>query len=336
MRINKIIVTFLITIIFCSKTTSQEGLPIYSDYLSDNFYLLFPSMAGVSNCTKLRFTGRKQWMDQDKSPNLQTLSINGRLGESRSALGSIIFNDENGYHSQSGAYFTYAHHILFSRSELDLNMLSFGLSAGLIQYKLDESSFLNAGFDPLISGTLETTGYFNIDVGMSYVNSKYYAHLTLKNLLFSPHDMYGDFEYDYPRDRTSYKRLIASLGYVFYTDSPWSFEPSTLFQISELTTEKSIDLNLKSYYKLNFGRIWAGLSFRNSFEGAEYINVSNGTVEEQRLQLITPLFGIDYKDFVFSYNYSHQFGDINFGSGGFHQITIGFNFLRGSIDCDCY
>ena len=56
---------------------------------------------------------------------------------------SIIFNDENGYHSQSGAYFTYAHHILFSRSELDLNMLSFGLSAGLIQYKLDESSFLN-------------------------------------------------------------------------------------------------------------------------------------------------------------------------------------------------
>ena len=94
MRINKIIVTFLITIIFCSKTTSKEGLPIYSDYLSDNFYLLFPSMAGVSSCTKLRFTGRKQWMDQDKSPNLQTLSINGRLGESRSALGSIIFNDE--------------------------------------------------------------------------------------------------------------------------------------------------------------------------------------------------------------------------------------------------
>ena len=46
--------------------------------------------------------------------------------------------------------------------------------------------------------------------------------------------------------------------------------------------------------------------------------------------------GIDYKDFVFSYNYSYQFGDVNFGSGGFHQITIGFNFLRGSIECDCF
>ena len=104
----------------------------------------------------------------------------------------------------------------------------------------------------------------------------------------------------------------------------------------------SIDFNFKAYYKLNYGRIWAGLSFRNSLEGAEYIRKfddisgAEGTLMEQNLQLITPLFGIDYKDFVFSYNYSYQFGDVNFGSGGFHQITIGFNFLRGSIECDCF
>ena len=44
----------------------------------------------------------------------------------------------------------------------------------------------------------------------------------------------------------------------------------------------------------------------------------------------------NYKDFIFSYNYSYQQGDIKFGSGGFHQITLGFNFLRGAIDCDCF
>ena len=244
-------------------------------------------------------------------------------------------------------YLTYAHHINFNdditlskrpypSKDDEIDQLSFGLSVGGIQNTLDIASFDLIDNDPLILNMDDpNTGYFNIDFGMSYVNSKYYAHLTIKNLLFSPHDLYGDFEYDYPRDRTSYKRLIASLGYVFYTDTPWSFEPSTLFQLSELTTEKSIDINFKSYYKLNYGRIWAGLSFRNTFEGALYSD-SNNNLIEQRLQLITPLFGIDYKDFVFSYNYSHQFGDINFGSGGFHQITIGFNFLRGSIDCDCF
>ena len=338
---------YLFSFFFIANLKAQEGVPVYFDYLTENYYLVHPSMAGVNLVGgKLRTTIRKQWFDQVEAPNLQTLTADLRLSN-RSGIGVIAFNDENGYHSQKGLYLTYAHHINFNDDIVlskrpypskydEIDQLSFGLSIGGIQNSLDQTTFDLLDFDPLISGTLETTGYFNIDVGMSYVNSKYYAHLTLKNLLFSPHDMYGDFEYDYPRDKTSYKRLIASLGYVFYTDTPWSFEPSTLFQLSELTTEKSIDLNFKSYYKLNSGRIWAGLSFRNSFEGAEYINTTNGNVEEQRLQLITPLFGIDYKDFVFSYNYSHQFGDINFGSGGFHQITIGFNFLRGSIDCDCF
>ena len=244
-------------------------------------------------------------------------------------------------------YLTYAHHINFNDDIVlskrpypskydEIDQLSFGISIGGIQNSLDQTTFDLVDYDPLISGLMENTGYFNMDVGMSYVNSKYYAHLTIKNLLFSPHNMYGDFEYDYPRDKTSFKRLVASLGYVFYTDTQWSFEPSVLFQISELTREKALDTNFKAYYKLNYGRLWAGISFRNSFEGAQYVDVSTSELKEQTLQLITPLFGIDFKDFVFSYNYSHQFGDINFGSGGFHQITIGFNFLRGSIDCDCF
>ena len=98
--------------------------------------------------------------------------------------------------------------------------------------------------------------------------------------------------------------------------------------------EKAIDINLKTYYKLRQGRLWAGFSYRNSYEGAQYLD--GQLLKRQRLQLITPLIGIDYKDFIFSYNYSYQHGDIRFGSGGFHQITLGFNFLRGSIDCDCF
>ena len=39
--------------VFTHSVSAQEGLPIYSDYLTDNYYLLHPSMAGVSNCNKL-------------------------------------------------------------------------------------------------------------------------------------------------------------------------------------------------------------------------------------------------------------------------------------------
>ena len=115
---------------------AQEALPIYSDYLTDNYYLIHPSMAGVANCNKARLTGREQWMGLENAPSLQTFSVNGRIGDSQSAVGAILYNDQNGYHSQTGAYLTYAHHLMFSRNTIDLNMLSFGLSAGLIQRKL--------------------------------------------------------------------------------------------------------------------------------------------------------------------------------------------------------
>jgi hypothetical protein len=55
---------------------SQEGIPIYADYLSDNLYLVHPAMAGASNANKIRLTARKQWFDVNTAPNLQTLHAN--------------------------------------------------------------------------------------------------------------------------------------------------------------------------------------------------------------------------------------------------------------------
>ena len=48
----KKIVFVAILALVAQNINSQEGLPIYSDYLTDNYYLLHPSMAGISNCNK--------------------------------------------------------------------------------------------------------------------------------------------------------------------------------------------------------------------------------------------------------------------------------------------
>jgi len=83
-----------------------------------------------------------QWFGHENAPRLATLSINGRIGDGPSGAGAIVYTDRNGYHSQTGFYGTYAHHISFAKNVYDLNMLSFGLSAGFIQYQLDETTFL--------------------------------------------------------------------------------------------------------------------------------------------------------------------------------------------------
>ncbi|MBR9915386.1 MAG: type IX secretion system membrane protein PorP/SprF [Algicola sp.] len=318
--------------LFSYLGSAQEGLPIYSDYLTDNYYLIHPSMAGVANCAKVRLTARAQWFGQEEAPNLQTLSINGRIGDSPSAVGAIVYNDKNGYHSQTGAYFTYAHHLMFSRNEIDLNMLSFGLSAGFIQYKLDETEFLADGFDPIIGGVEQSATNFNVDFGFSYHLIDFYAHATVKNVLNNDGINFNEQGLSYNNLRT----YLFSAGNTFSKyNSDWSFEPSVMFMYRDATEEASIDINAKAYKEMDFGKVWGGLSYRRSLDGAEYLDGSG--VNSQKLQYITPFVGVDYNNFVFAYTYSYQANSVVFNNGGFHQITLGYNFncRREKFECNC-
>ena len=325
MKLKLKILLLFITATFYSY--SQEGIPVYSDYLSDNYYLIHPSMAGAANCAKIRLTARKQWFGQDDAPSLQTLSFNGKIGE-RSGAGIIIFNDKNGYHSEKGVKVTYAHHIMFSRDELDLNQLSFGISAGLIQNQLDETAF-GGTFDPIVFGSIQKDSYFNMDVGASYNYLNFYAHATVQGLLETRRELYTDYESD------NLRKFLLSAGYVFGKRENITWEPSILFQLFDQTKEKSIDLNLKAYKNMDFGSIWAGLSYRRSFDGAQY-NSGSG-VADQKLQYITPLVGLNYKNFMFAYTYSNVTGNVKFDTGGYHQITLGINLFctKERYDCNC-
>lgn len=323
---------FILTVIaLCTQTViSQEGLPIYTDYLTDNYYLIHPSMAGVANCSKVRLTARQQWFGQDNAPKLLTMSINGRIGETKSGVGAIFYADKNGYHSQTGAYLTYAHHLMFSRNPVDLNMLSFGLSAGAIQYKLDETTFLADGFDPIIAGIEQSSTNFNIDLGFSYHFINFYAHATIKNILKND-GINNDVQIT-----NNLTRYLLSVGNVFRKlGSEWSYEPSIMFQYKDGTQESSIDVNAKVYKKMEEGKLWGGLSYRRSLDGAEYLDGSG--VSAQKLQHFTPIMGVDYKDFVFAYSYTYQSNSLVFTNGGFHQLTLGYNFncRREKYDCDC-
>jgi len=306
---------------------SQEGIPVYSDYLSDNYYLIHPSMAGAANCAKIRLTARKQWFGQEDAPSLQTLSFNGRIGE-RSGAGIIVFNDKNGYHSQKGVKLTYAHHIMFSRDEIDLNQLSFGISGGVIQNQLDETQF-GTTFDPIVFGSIQKDSYFNVDFGASYNYLDFYAHATVQGVLETRREIYTDYESD------NLRKFLFSAGYVFGKRENITWEPSILFQLFDQTKEKSIDVNLKAYKNMDFGSLWAALSYRRSFDGAQY-SAGNG-VASQKLQYITPIIGVNYKNFMFAYTYSQVTGDVKFATGGYHQLTLGINLFctKERYDCNC-
>lgn len=300
------ILTILLCFFLSRFLTAQETFPVYSDYLSDNVYLVHPSAAGIGNCGKIRLTYRQQWVDVESAPSLQSLSFHTRITE-KMALGAIAFNDENGFHSQQGFLATYAYHINFG-NEAALNQLSFGLSFLFSQNSVNQNNFTTP--DPLISQGIESSSYYNADFSIGYHYMDSFTYFTVKNLLLTPRDLVNNnFESD------NLRRYLLTIGYYFGNGKKVQFEPSTMLQFIEYTNETFLDINAKAYYNLaSKSQLWVALSYRQNFDN-----------QIESFKMISPILGINYKRFMFSYTYSSQIGELAFQNTGNHQITLGYN-----------
>lgn len=316
MRITFKYSIFFLLLTFCNQISAQQTLPIYSDYLSDNVFLVHPSAAGIGNSGKLRLTARQQWSGIKDAPSLQTLSFHNRFGE-KAALGAVLFNDENGFHSQKGIQGTYAYHIDLNRDGY-INQISFGLSLGAVQNSVDQTQFFG---DPTVAQLIQSSSYVNADFSMAYHRAGFSSYLTVKNLFLSAkNNINNRFE---PLDLRNY---ILSFGYYFGEEMPFQFEPSMMVQFREGTREKLLDLNMKVYKNFRRTQLWGVLSYRKGLDSNPIENVS----------YITPILGVNYKRFMVSYSYTHQLNDIVLTSSGFHQFSLGMNlFVKRSRGAGC-
>lgn len=286
---------------------SQETLPVYSDYLSDNVFLVHPSAAGIGNCSKIRFTARNQWSGVADAPSLQTLTAHTRFGDNI-GVGVVLFNDKNGYHAQQGFEGVFAYHINMGRAD-DANQLSFGLGLMAVNNTVDESSFTI--YDPVISQIVQSEAYFNADFSMAYHYKGLFTYFTAKNIMLTARNLYDSFY-----ESLNLRRYLFTAGYYFGEGKSFQFEPSVMGQIVERTGEKFVDFNLKVYKNIGDAQLWAAFSYRQGFDNAI----------SQELQYFTPIIGINYKNFMVSYTYTKQTGDILFDSAGYNQLTLGYNF----------
>ncbi len=304
-HITRFSISFVFILFFFSELLSQETLPIYSDYLTDNVYLVHPAAAGIGDCSKIRLTGRQQWMDIKGAPELQTLSIHSPLGKNN-GIGLIAFNDSNGHHAKVGGALTYAYHI-----NLDpylSKQLSFGISALAIRTSLDETSFLLE--DPVNTQQINSSIYINADAGIAYHYLGLSSYLTVKNLLPMQRGLYSDAE------SKNLRRYLLGGGYFINSKNKLKIEPSFLLQYIEYTKETFADANIKLYYSFDNGHVWGGLSYRR---GLDKLAIENAN-------FLTPNIGINLRKFVVSYAYTQQQNTTTFANVG-HQITLGYNFL---------
>jgi type IX secretion system PorP/SprF family membrane protein len=292
---------FLVT-----KSYSQENLPIYTDYLSDNVFLVHPSAAGIGNSTKLRFTARQQWADVPNAPSLQTLSFHTKIDEySKAGYGFVLFNDKNGFHSQKGVQGAFAYHLPLREASF-FEQLSFGLSFTFVQNQSDQRTFFG---DPAIAQIIESTSYYNADFSVAYHRGGLSTYFTIKNLLLTAKNKLNQSE---PLDLRNY---VFSAGYYYGKDNFIQLEPSIMLQFKESIGQREVDFNIKAYKTISQTQLWAALSYRRSFDASPIDNS----------QFLSPIFGVNYQNLMFSYTYTKPMNDIVLTNTGFHQVSVGMN-----------
>ncbi len=302
---------------FCAAK-AQYRMPVYTDYLTDNYYVLHPAMAGAQyEGLKVRTSYRTQWLGIANAPSMQTLNAHARVGD-KSGVGGFFFHDKNGFQSQLGFQGTYAHHINFHRSRTEVNQISFGLSAGGTFHRHDQSSF-NPTNDPQIKGTEISASSMYVDVGLSYNFVSLYAHLTIQNLVFVGNNITDQVLLDNP------KRLLASVGNFFEIQPTWALEPSVLVDYIEYVDRPNIDINLKSHHSIRETQFWVGSSYR---KGLTTTLTNNGTNPfSEPFSQLTAILGTKHNGWTFSYTYTVGIGNIKINNSGFHQLTLGIDIL---------
>ena len=305
MKLNYVRICFLCVLFFSIKNSAQETLPIYQDYLSDNVYLVHPSAAGIGNSSKLRMTARQQWAGIPNAPALQTLSFHTKFGqESRAGYGFILFNDKNGFHSQKGIQGTYAYHLPLSDGRF-FEQLSFGLAFTFVQNQSDRRSFGTGD----VAAIIQSTSYYNADFSVAYHRGGLSSYFTVKNLLLTAKNNLNVLE---PLDLRNY---IFSAGYYYGEDNYIQLEPSIMLQFREGSGQRIADFNIKAYKTLSRTQLWAAVSYRRSFDP--------NTIDNS--QFISPIIGVNYENFMFSYTYTNQMNETVLTNSGFHQVSIGIN-----------
>ncbi|MCB0449469.1 PorP/SprF family type IX secretion system membrane protein [Mariniflexile maritimum] len=318
----KKLIIYLLLLTIAHSFGQELNLPVFTQYLADNNFVVSPTYAGIGDNLKIRGNALTQWVGIKDAPDNQSVYADVRIAD-RTGVGVSFYNDKNGYTLQTGAKFSFAHHLILDY--YSKQYLSFGISYNLNSFRIDVESINNdnikkpVGLPPLTDDRRNSNN--NFDVGVLYRNKGFFASFNANNILKKNID--DAITVIEPRLLLNYQ--IYS-GYTFRgpKKSGLEFEPSVFYQMFSSDKRSSTDVNFK-FRKFNRDEdyYWAGISYR--YLNDQFFKPLN----------VGPMVGFKKNIFYFGYAYQVTMNDLSRFNSGTHVVTIGLEFLQGISNCPC-
>lgn len=315
---------FILSLVLMAVTTSysQElNLPVFTQYLADNPFILSPAYAGIGDNLRIRANGLTQWVGIKDAPDNQSVYADFRVLD-RSGVGISLYNDSNGNTRQTGAKVSFAHHLILDYSTKQY--LSLGISYNFNTFRILTENFTNNSNEPVTLNPAllgdRNNSNNNFDISALYRNRNFYISFNANNVLKKNTDKFKGIE---PELLSNYQVYT---GYVFKDgeNSRIEYEPSLFYQYFASDQRSTTDFNFKyRRYNRYEDYYWVGVSYR-------FLND-----QFPKPLSVGPMAGFMKSKFYFAYSYQIMFNDLGSYNTGTHSITIGFDFLGSISNCPC-
>ena len=135
-------VTYVIGLMILASSTGllAQQMPQYTQYMFNDF-VINPAVAGVYNYYQIRTNHRFQWVGLLDPPMTNSIAFYGPHAKLDMGYGGYVYNDVTGPTSRTGITGSYAYNIAVTG---DIR-LSMGLSASVMQYRIDGTQLNPAG-----------------------------------------------------------------------------------------------------------------------------------------------------------------------------------------------
>ena len=289
-----IIITILL--LGCNMIYAQQ-LPTSTHYLV-NPYALTPVLAGYTGYSEVFLNYRNDWTRIDGSPRTFSASGFGDVYKEKMWIGGEIMTDKTDILSVFKANLSWTYKLQLENNQY----LFFGIWTTFYQASVKTSNGIGVDpNDPIIQNNNKlNSSALNAGFGINYNWNSF-------NIGFSMPTMFGSNDEYVQNSSFKYKvqrQFQIHSSYLFDLDDQWQLQTIGVFRKTG-NQPATVEVSAMSIYN---GRFWGGMLYRNG--GVLAINIG----------------GQVYNGFVFNYSYEIGMGNINKGSGGSHEITIGYRF----------
>lgn len=326
MMLSKKIITMkklIVSLVLLAVTSgySQElNLPVFTQYLADNPFVISPAYAGIGDNVRIRVNGLTQWVGIKDAPDNQSAYVDFRLLD-RSGVGISVYNDKNGYTRQTGAKVSFAHHIILDY--YSKQYMSFGISYNFNSFRIDTDEFSTDIEHPVLDPSITNDRYTannNFDISALYRNKNFYLSFNANNVLKKNTNKFRGVE----PDLLSNYQVYTGFTFRDAENNRIEYEPSVFYQYFASDKRSATDINFK-YRRYN------------RYEEYYWIGVSYRMLNDQFPKPLSlgPMAGFMKSKIYFAYSYQVMFNDLGYYNSGTHVVTLGFDFLQALSSCPC-